>query len=97
MMGKAQVKRIERCLAAELPKCAEFDVVSDVRVLGAIGVVELTQKVDVQKAQTFFVRQGVWIRPFSNYIYIMPPFTVTQDELKRLCSAIYEAVKQKHY
>ena len=94
---KAQVKRIERCLAAELPKCAEFDVVSDVRVLGAIGVVELTQKVDVQKAQTFFVRQGVWIRPFSNYIYIMPPFTVTQDELKRLCSAIYEAVKQKHY
>ena len=94
---KAQVKRIERCLAAELPKCAEFDVVSDVRVLGAIGVVELTQKVDVQKAQTFFVRQGVWIRPFSNYIYIMPPFTVTQDELKRLCNAIYEAVKQKHY
>lgn len=94
---KAQVKRIERCLAAELPKCTEFDVVSDVRVLGAIGVVELTQKVDVLKAQTFFVRQGVWIRPFSNYIYIMPPFTVTQDELKRLCSAIYEAVKQKHY
>ena len=94
---KVQVKRIEQYLASELRKCAEFDAVRDVRVLGAIGVVELTQKVDVQKAQTFFVRQGVWIRPFSNYIYIMPPFTVTQDELKRLCSAIYEAVKQKQY
>jgi len=94
---KAQVKRIEQCLAAELPKCTEFDAVSDIRVLGAIGVVELTQKVDVQKAQSFFVRQGVWIRPFNNYIYIMPPFTVTQDELKKLCSAIYEAVKQKQY
>ncbi|MGP1455490.1 MAG: adenosylmethionine--8-amino-7-oxononanoate transaminase, partial [Treponema sp.] len=67
---KAQVKRIEQCLTAELHKCTEFDAVSDVRVLGAIGVVELTQKVDVQKAQAFFVQQGVWIRPFSNYIYI---------------------------
>jgi len=94
---KVQVKRIEQCLASELRKCAEFDAVRDVRVLGAIGVVELTQKVDVQKAQTFFVRQGVWIRPFSNYIYIMPPFTVTQDELKKLCTAIYEAVKQHQY
>lgn len=94
---KVQVKRIEQCLATELRKCAEFDAVRDVRVLGAIGVVELTQKVDVQKAQTFFVQQGVWIRPFSNYIYIMPPFTVTQDELKKLCTAIYEAVKQHQY
>jgi len=94
---KAQVKRIEQCLTAELRKCAEFDAVRDVRVLGAIGVVELTQKVAVQKAQTFFVQQGVWIRPFNNYIYIMPPFTVTQDELKKLCNAMYEAVKQKQY
>ena len=58
------------------------------RVLGAIGVVELHEPVDVPKAQEFFVENGVWIRPFRNLIYVMPPYVIGEEDLKQLIDVI---------
>lgn len=85
-----QVAAIEQQLSAELAPCARLAAVKQVRVLGAIGVLEMRQKVDVAKLQTQFVEHGVWIRPFNNLIYIMPPFTISSAQLSRLCWSMYE-------
>ncbi len=85
-----QVAAIEQQLSAELAPCAKLAAVKQVRVLGAIGVLEMRQKVDVAKLQAKFVEHGVWIRPFNNLIYIMPPFTISSAQLSRLCWSMYE-------
>jgi adenosylmethionine-8-amino-7-oxononanoate aminotransferase len=85
-----QVAAIEQQLSAELSPCAKLAAVKQVRVLGAIGVLEMRQKVDVAKLQAEFVERGVWIRPFNNLIYIMPPFTISSAQLSRLCWSMYE-------
>ncbi|OZB41634.1 MAG: adenosylmethionine--8-amino-7-oxononanoate transaminase [Alishewanella sp. 34-51-39] len=85
-----QVAAIEQQLSAELAPCAKLAAVKQVRVLGAIGVLEMRQKVDVAKLQAEFVERGVWIRPFNNLIYIMPPFTISSAQLSRLCWSMYE-------
>lgn len=85
-----QVAAIEQQLSAELAPCARLAAVKQVRVLGAIGVLEMRQKVDVAKLQAQFVEHGVWIRPFNNLIYIMPPFTISSAQLSRLTSSMYE-------
>ena len=84
-----QVTAIERQLQLELAAIRELPNVVDVRVLGAIGVVELDANIDVAKAQRHFVELGVWIRPFGALLYIMPPFVITQAELRTLTSALY--------
>lgn len=85
-----QVAAIEQQLSAELAPCARLAAVKQVRVLGAIGVLEMRQKVDVAKLQAQFVEHGVWIRPFNNLIYIMPPFTISSAQLSCLCWSMYE-------
>lgn len=85
-----QVAAIEQQLSAELAPCAKLATVKQVRVLGAIGVLEMRQKVDVAKLQAQFVERGVWVRPFNNLIYIMPPFTISSAQLSRLTSSMYE-------
>lgn len=85
-----QVAAIEQQLSAELAPCAKLAAVKQVRVLGAVGVLEMRQKVDVAKLQAGFVERGVWIRPFNNLIYIMPPFTISSAQLSRLCWSMYE-------
>lgn len=85
-----QVAAIEQQLSAELAPCAKLATVKQVRVLGAIGVLEMRQKVDVAKLQAQFVERGVWVRPFNNLIYIMPPFTISSAQLSRLCWSMYE-------
>jgi adenosylmethionine-8-amino-7-oxononanoate aminotransferase len=85
-----QVAAIEQQLTAELAPCAKLAAVKQVRVLGAIGVLEMQHKVDVAKLQALFVERGVWIRPFNNLIYIMPPFTISSAQLSRLTSSMYE-------
>ena len=66
--------------------------VADVRVLGAIGVVEARQAVDVAMAQKAYIDAGVWIRPFGKLIYLMPPYVISTDELTKLTTAIKEAI-----
>jgi adenosylmethionine-8-amino-7-oxononanoate aminotransferase len=83
-----KVRSIEEQLDNELSPYQRHPAVADVRVLGAIGVVELHQAADVARLQELFVNEGVWIRPFGKMIYLMPPYIVGPDELSRLTGAI---------
>ncbi|WP_318480027.1 adenosylmethionine--8-amino-7-oxononanoate transaminase [Photobacterium leiognathi] len=83
-----QVASIEQQLAQELPPIAELEKVKSVRWLGAIGVVELHQAVDMETIQAAFVEHGVWIRPFGKLVYIMPPFIIEPAQLTQLTAAI---------
>jgi adenosylmethionine-8-amino-7-oxononanoate aminotransferase len=89
-----RVNRIENQLNKELRKCQELDIVKEVRVLGAIGVVELHKDTDLVWMTPEFVKRGVWVRPFLNLVYIMPPFIVSKDELSTITTAIYEVIKR---
>jgi len=88
------IATIETQLNEELKECESLEIVKEVRVLGAIGVVELREEVDLAFLTPAFIKHGVWVRPFLNLIYIMPPFVITKDELKHLISAIYDVVKE---
>jgi adenosylmethionine-8-amino-7-oxononanoate aminotransferase len=88
-----QVANIEHALKTHLPKCLALEQVADVRILGAIGVVETKTPVDVARIQAHFVAHGVWIRPFGKLVYIMPPFISTPEHIKTLCDAIYSGVQ----
>ena len=67
--------------------------VKDVRILGGIGVVEMHAPVNVTSIQAALVSKGVWVRPFGNLIYIMPPYTISDEQLKTLCGAIIEVIQ----
>ena len=89
---KERVDRIADRLCLYLRPAAQSDRVKEVRVLGAIGVVEMHEPIDVAAAQKFFVREGVWIRPFGKLIYLMPPFTINNADLELLCNAVVKYV-----
>lgn len=86
------VANIAQQMRDELAPCKDFSYVRDVRVLGAIGVVELENAVDTSKLMPLFIELGVWIRPFGNVIYLMPPFIISTDELSKLTSSILKVV-----
>jgi adenosylmethionine-8-amino-7-oxononanoate aminotransferase len=83
-----QVAAIEQRLRDGLAPCASLPGVADVRVMGAIGVVELAGAVDPDRLRTRFVEAGVWIRPFGNVVYLMPALNIAANELDRLIEAI---------
>lgn len=85
---KQQIHNIEKQLKTELLPVGNALSVKDVRVLGAIGVVEMKEQVDVPAAQQFFVQKGAWIRPFRNLIYIMPPYVIKANDLNQLTATI---------
>lgn len=85
---EANVRRIEQQLEAELAPCAALSAVREVRVLGAIGVVELHKPVDMHRMPALFVDCGVWVRPFGRLVYVMPPYIIDQGDLRILTRAI---------
>jgi adenosylmethionine-8-amino-7-oxononanoate aminotransferase len=85
---QTQVAEIERQLKQQLEPCRQSPFVTDVRVLGATGVVEMRHNVDVAAMQKAFVELGVWIRPFGKLLYLMPPYIISPEQLSKLTAAL---------
>jgi len=90
----AQVAHISAGLTRGLAACRDLPGVADVRVLGAIGVVELDRIADMNALKSAFVTAGVWIRPFRNIVYLTPAFTATPEEIAFLASAIKDVLER---
>jgi adenosylmethionine-8-amino-7-oxononanoate aminotransferase len=88
-----EVKNIEKQLSNELSELKLLDTVQEVRVLGAIGVVEMKEAVTISEIQKKFVEQGVWVRPFGKLIYLMPPYIITNEELSKLTQGVKQVIK----
>jgi adenosylmethionine---8-amino-7-oxononanoate aminotransferase len=90
---RAEVARIERGLRDGLAPARELPGVADVRVLGAIGVVQLDREVDVKAATAAAVERGVWLRPFRDLVYTMPPYVTCEEDVASVCAAVVAAVR----
>lgn len=90
---QSRVAHIESVIKEAIAPAAEFDNVADVRVLGTIGVIEMKEPVDVGEFQKRCVERGVWIRPFGRNVYIMPPYIITDEQLRYLIGQMIELVR----
>ena len=88
------IKAIESQLREELSPAASFDTVAEVRVLGAIGVVEMREAVDMAKMQRLLVEHGVWVRPFGRLCYLMPPYIINREQLHKLTTGLLAAIAE---
>jgi adenosylmethionine-8-amino-7-oxononanoate aminotransferase len=89
-----RIADMEQGLREGLEPCRDLPQVADVRILGAIGVVEMKQPVDMKTIQQKFVERGVWIRPFGKLIYLMPPFIIERTELDQLTAAVTTVIAE---
>ena len=94
---QSNIQRIEKQLSTHLQPLKSLEYVNDVRVLGAIGVVELTFNVDMKTLQQEFVRRGIWIRPFGKLVYVMPPYIISEQALETLLEQMVEVVKNMEH
>lgn len=90
---QAEVQSLSKQLQAGIEPCAQLPGVKATRVLGAIAVVEMEQSVDVDRLIAAFVESGVWVRPFSNLIYLMPPYIMQTPDTEALCNSLYSVIK----
>jgi adenosylmethionine-8-amino-7-oxononanoate aminotransferase len=89
---ESTIGRLEAGLRAGLAPAAELDGVADVRVLGAIGVIETHEVLPMDALQAVFLEHGVWLRPFGRLVYAMPPYISTDDDVARITAAMVDAV-----
>jgi adenosylmethionine-8-amino-7-oxononanoate aminotransferase len=89
---KSQVDGLNKGLNNLLQPAKSLPYVDDVRVLGAIGVIQVTQAVDLGIIQKMFVEEGVWVRPFGKLVYVMPPYVMTPEDLALLCNGMLRAL-----
>ena len=88
-----RVQTLQQELTLGLAPCKDIASVAEVRVLGAIGVVEMNDPVDVAALQREFVKRGVWIRPFAKLVYVMPPYIMEEDDMRALTRAMVEVLR----
>ena len=88
--------RIERGLTAGLARAASLTSVAEVRVLGAVGVLQLREPVRVAEVTSAAIERGVWVRPFRDLVYTMPPYVTSDDDLSSITSALVGAVESVH-
>ncbi len=88
-----RIAHIEKRLRELLEPARRFRGVADVRVLGAIGVCEMKEPVNVGAFQKECVSRGIWVRPFGRNVYVMPPYVITDDELTELCTQMLEIIQ----
>ena len=93
---QGNVQRIERGLRERLAPARALPQVRDVRVLGAIGVIELTAPLRLERIQRRMLEQGIWIRPFGRLVYVMPPYVIDDGQLQRLCDGMVALVAGLH-
>jgi adenosylmethionine-8-amino-7-oxononanoate aminotransferase len=91
---KERIRRIETELERGLAPCRDVRGVVDVRVLGAIGVVELEEPVDMRRIQPAFVERGVWLRPFGRLVYTMPPYVIGTSDLAQITGAMCAVIRE---
>ena len=89
-----QVDRIEITLREQLEPCRKIPGIKDVRVIGAVGVVQMTSPRDIDWLRQRFTEENVWIRPFGDVVYLMPAFVINKDELTALTRAIVNVMSE---
>ena len=94
---QSNVQRIENGLKAGLLEAKNLANVADVRVLGAIGVIEMKEAVNTSEIQKLFIERGLWIRPFGKLVYVMPPYIMQDEDLATLTSGMVESVAAYQY
>ncbi|MDG1080880.1 MAG: adenosylmethionine--8-amino-7-oxononanoate transaminase [Porticoccaceae bacterium] len=89
---QANIQRIETLLSAQMEVFSELDSVDEIRVLGAIGVIQMKEPVNLAEIQKKFVAEGIWVRPFGKLVYVMPPYIISDRELTTLLRGIYKVL-----
>ena len=89
---QANIQRIETLLSAQMEVFSALDSVDEIRVLGAIGVIQMKEPVNLAEIQKKFVAEGIWVRPFGKLVYVMPPYIISDRELTTLLRGIYKVL-----
>ena len=88
-----RVTTLEQWLSEGLAPCAELECVAEVRVLGAVGVVELKEPVNMAEIQPLLVEQGIWVRPFGKLVYLMPPYILDEEQTQKLTQGVFTVLQ----